>query len=153
MSGIFYSSNSNYTQGMKQVIYSGYEEIPHTADLSFRVWSKDWPGLVNVSFQVTHNLLGSPRQDGQSEQIPFTVKGSDRLTTLIAFLNEMLFLFEQSKLTVDVQPLDIHEEFLNGTFIVKEIDTVYHQIKAVTFHGGDIQVSKSGLSVIVVYDL
>jgi SHS2 domain-containing protein len=57
----------------------GYEEIPHTADWSIRVWAEDMPGLLAESARGMNWLAGvklaeSPRQVLHTKQTDRTAK-------------------------------------------------------------------------------
>ncbi len=131
----------------------GFEEIPHTADWSIRVWAQDLPGLLAESARGMYWLAGAQLADEPREKRTFEGAGPDGESLLVSFLSELVYYAEQENLGFD--DFDIHLK--NGRLKVdmggaplKQFDKA---IKAVTWHNLDIKPTARGLEVEIVFDV
>jgi SHS2 domain-containing protein len=131
----------------------GFEEIPHTADWSIRVWAEDLPGLLAESARGMYWLAGAGLAEGPRETRAFETEGPDGESLLVAFLTELVFYAEQDNLGFD--NFDIHIK--NGRLKVEmggaPIVSLDKAIKAVTWHKLKIKETAKGLEVEIVFDV
>ncbi len=135
-----------------------FEEIPHTADWSFRAFGRDLRELFANAAHALFAMEGAamPSQPGSAPEIERTVavSGIDYESLLVNWLSELLYLQESNRETYhrfDVQELSPTElrARVHGTPGI-EIDKV---IKAVTYHGLKIQETPQGWEAVVIVDV
>lgn len=136
---------------------SGYEQLPHTADLKIRAWAPDLRGLIEQAARAMIDLMvhGRPQP---AEQVEVSAQGHDAEETLVDCLREMLMLQElKGLLPVSAEVAQADERSATCRLgVVKVSDAPELQdadIKAVTYHGLDIRRERDRLVVEVVFDV
>src|SRR5689334_2592001 len=71
-----------------------YEVFEHTADIGLRVYGETLPALFRNAAMGMESLLVPLEQVQQVTHREITVTGHDHLSLLIAWLNELIFLFD-----------------------------------------------------------
>ena len=132
-----------------------WEEIPHTADLSLRVWGDDLRDLFENAARGMLELMGGP----PAENLPLTERSyslcaPDWETLLVDWLTELLYLAEDDEVlasSVDVIKADdlCLQARVTG-WIGGRFDKL---IKAVTFHDLAIVSTGRGYEVVIVFDV
>jgi len=131
----------------------GYEEIPHTADWSLRVWADNLEGLLAESARGMYWLAGTELADEPRSTQTFEAKEPDSESLLVAFLSELVYYAEQENLGFDDFDIHIKTGRLKaelGGAPLKSMDKV---IKAVTWHNLNITETARGLEVEIVFDV
>lgn len=131
----------------------GYEEIPHTADWSIRVWAQDLEGLLIESARGMYWLAGAELAKGPRVNQSFEAEEADRESTLVAFLSELVFYAEQENLGFDHFEIRIKNDRLNVEMEGAALKSLSKAIKAVTWHQLAIRESARGLEVEIVFDV
>ena len=131
-----------------------FEEIEHTADWAYRVRGKDLAELFIQAAMGLYDLVGMQLAPGERITRSLQLKGVDRESLLVAWLNELLYFHENEGLGFD--RLEI--QHLDQTSIQAKVTGAPTQqwlkdIKAVTYHNLAIRESKSGLEVTLVLDV
>lgn len=133
---------------------TGFEEVPHTADIAVRVWGCGLDELfVSAAVGMAH-LLAEVTDGGPSIEQSIEVAGDDAETLLVAFLGELLYLQERDGTVFHA--FEIRElsatHLLASAFghIAKEYR---HHIKAVTFSDLEITQNAQGYEATVVFDV
>ena len=119
-----------------------YRLIDHTADMAFDVEGADWPALLAEATGAVADILLEQREEG-TETLDavreIEVSGADREDVLVAWLNEVVVLFEdEGFLAREAHFAELSETRARGTLRGRELDFALEApdrvIKAVTYH-------------------
>lgn len=137
---------------------AGFNEIQHTADWALEVWAPDLPTLFEQAACGMYSLqnlqlLGQGRVKKQIE-----IAAVDAESLLVKFLNELLYLNEESGLSFDSYKIQISGNEQNGMHLTavlngQPIVSQSKEIKAVTYHGLEIIQTGHGLEAQIVFDV
>ncbi len=133
---------------------NNFEEIEHTADWAYRVRGKNLAELLIQATLGLYSLVGMQLAPGAQITRSIQLKGIDRESLLVAWLNELLYLHESEGLGFE----DIKINYLDETSIQAQVTGAPTQqwlkdIKAVTYHNLAICETESGLEVTLVLDV
>ena len=131
----------------------GFEEIPHTADWSIRVWANDLPGLLAESARGMYWLAGAQLADRPRIKRSFDTVGTDGESLLVAFLSELVFYTEQEFAGFDDFDIRIKDGRLKAELGGAPLKSLDKAIKAVTWHNLEIKTTARGLEVEIVFDV
>ena len=137
------------------MVMKRFEEIPHTADWSFRAFGKDVRELFENAAFALFALEGARSQENAIENArTVQVGGIDHESLLVNWLTELLWLQESKR--------DIYWRFEIGSLSQTELRaqvfgapyaTLDKIIKAVTYHNLKIEQTNEGWQVVVVVDV
>jgi SHS2 domain-containing protein len=135
-----------------------YEVFEHTADVGLRVYGKTLPELFIHAAQGMESLLVAPEQVRSTVTRIVTVEGHDYLSLLIAWLNELIFLFDTEYLLFrDFELVELSETRLTMRAVGEVYDAQRHAlssaIKAVTWHEASINTTEDGYSANIIFDI
>jgi len=131
----------------------GFEEIPHTADWSIRVWADDLAGLLAESARGMYQLAGAELAEGPRERRMYEVEGPDGEGLLVSFLSELVYYAEQENLGFDDFDIRLKDGRLKVEMRGAPFVSFDKAIKAVTWHNLKIQEMARGLEVEIVFDV
>ncbi|MGD9497222.1 MAG: archease [Armatimonadota bacterium] len=136
---------------------AGHESVEHTADLAIRAWAPDLRGLVEQAARAMVGLLLT-RQPTPERTVVVEGEGPTPEELLVDCLREILLLVELEALVpVEVEVLEVTGERARCRVGVVPLSAVRpwraHEIKAVTYHGLEIERTQRGLQVQVVFDI
>ena len=131
----------------------GYEEIPHTADWSIRVWAGDLEGLLAEAARGMNWLAGAELANKPCVIKTFKTEGPDGESLLIAFLSELVYYTEQENLGFDDFDISIKNDRLKVEMQGAPLKSLSKAIKAVTWHKLEIKDTARGLEVEIVFDV
>ena len=131
----------------------GFEEIPHMADWSIRVWADDLPGLLAESARGMNWLAGVELVEGSRVKQTFETEETDGESLLVAFLSELVYYAEQENLGFDDFVIEIKNDTLKVEMQGAPLQSLSKVIKAVTWHKLEIHESARGLEVEIVFDV
>lgn len=139
----------------------GFEEIPHTADWSVRVWAGDLAGLLAESARAMNALAGVRLVEEERLTRDLELDAPDAESLLVIFLSELLFYQEQEGLAFDHFRLEARPEQgrrveglkLKAVMDGAPIQKMDKAIKAVTYHNLKIEKTARGLEVEIVLDV
>ena len=132
----------------------GFEEIPHTADWSVRVWAQDLPSLLAESARAMNALAGTVTDPGARVKRAFASEGPDIESLLVAFLSELVYYQEQDHgLAFDTFDVRMSDRQISVTMEGSQITSVDKAIKAVTYHNLKIEETSRGYEVVIVFDV
>ena len=131
----------------------GYEEIPHTADWSLRVWADDLAGLLAESARGMYWLCRAEFVDQPRIKRTFEAEGIDGESLLVAFLSELIYYAEQEYAGFDQFEISLKNDRLKVEMEGGPLNAVSKVIKAVTWHKLEIQKTARGLEVEIVFDV
>jgi SHS2 domain-containing protein len=131
----------------------GFEEIPHTADWSIRVWAEDLPGLLAESARGMYWLAGAGLARGPRETRAYETTGTDGESLLVAFLSELVYYAELENLGFDDFDIQVKDGRLKAEMGGAPLKSLDKAIKAVTWHHLKIKQTTRGLEVEIVFDV
>lgn len=135
-----------------------YEVFEHTADIGIHVFGDSLPELFVHAAQGMESLLVAPEQVRVTTNRKITVEGHDSISLLIAWLNELIFLFDTEYLLFrDFAIESITETQATGWAAGERYDAQHHElssaIKAVTWHEAAITQTAEGYQARIIFDL
>jgi len=131
----------------------GYEEIPHTADWSIRVWADNLENLLAESARGMYRLAGTELEDGLRVKKVYETEEPDEESLLVAFLSELVYYAEQENLGFDDFDIQIKDGRLKAELGGAPLQSMDKAIKAVTWHNLNITETAKGLEVEIVFDV
>jgi SHS2 domain-containing protein len=131
-----------------------FEEIPHTADWSFRAFGGDLNELFENAAHAIFTLEGAGVGEGTEIAREIQVTGIDHESLLVNWLSELLYLQESHREVYQ----HFHIEKLTPTELRAHIQGTPFQrldkiIKAVTYHNLTIDQTANGWEAVVVVDV
>jgi SHS2 domain-containing protein len=131
-----------------------FEEIPHTADWSFRAFGKDLPDLFSNAAFAIFALEGAVSKEANEISRRVEVNAIDYESLLVNWLTELLWLQESNRETFhrfeidSLSPINLRAQVIGAPFT--RLDKI---IKAVTYHNLKIEQTKDGWQAVVVVDV
>jgi SHS2 domain-containing protein len=132
-----------------------FEEIPHTADWSFRAFGKDLRQLFeNAAFAIFAMEGAQSSISATKTNRAVDVSGIDYESLLVNWLTELLWLQESNRETYhrfqidSLSPTELRAQVFGAP--ITKLDKI---IKAVTYHNLKIEQTMDGWEVIVVVDV
>ncbi len=131
----------------------GFKENEHTADWELEVWAPDLAGLFEQAARGMYWLMGAHLKD--VPRVPRTIEfhGTDAESLLVAFLQELLYLYESEGMGADQIKLTLQECHGQAELTVAPFQSVGKEIKAVTYHNLAIREGSRGLEANLVFDV
>jgi SHS2 domain-containing protein len=135
-----------------------YRQIPHTADLAWRLWGENLPELFENAGRALSATLTDIQTLRRREIRQVALSSSDREALLVDWLNHLLYLFDiDGFLGRDFEVASLTEESLEARVAGDIFDVSRHRsktaVKAATFHNLEIVPDKDGWQATVVLDL
>jgi SHS2 domain-containing protein len=131
-----------------------FEEIPHTADWSFRAFGRDLNKLFENAACAIFALEGAGSNGARETVRVIEVVGIDYESLLVNWLSELLYMQESHREVYhrfhieSLTPTALRAQ-VHGTPITK-IDKI---IKAVTYHNLKIEQTANGWEAVIVVDV
>ncbi len=135
-----------------------YRQLPHTADLAWRLWGKDLPELFENAGRALSATLTDRRYLRRRATRTVRLTASDRESLLVDWLNHLLYLFDiDGFLGRDFQVESLTPGSLAAGVSGETFDPARHPsrtgVKAATFHQLSIVPVQDGWEATVVLDL
>jgi SHS2 domain-containing protein len=135
-----------------------YRQIPHTADLAWRLWGENLPQLFENAGRALSATLTDIRSLRRRETRQVSLESSDREALLVDWLNHLLYLFDiDGFIGRDFQVASLTSERLEARVAGDIFDASRHPsktaVKAATFHKLAIVPAADGWRATVVLDL
>jgi SHS2 domain-containing protein len=135
-----------------------YEVFEHTADIGIHAFGTTLPELFVHAAQGMESLLVEPAQVRAATSREISVEGHDSVSLLIAWLNELVFLFDTEYLLFrDFTIATFSETHLTGQASGEVYDAKRHElssaIKAVTWHEAAITRTNDVYQARIIFDL
>jgi SHS2 domain-containing protein len=135
-----------------------FEELPHTADWSLRIWAPDLTQLFTESARGMNALAGIRLVEKPRVRRLFSLSSPDVESLLVSFLSELVYFSEQDCLAFDQIHLSLDLEdsppcHLSATLRGAPILSLDKAIKAVTYHNLKIQQTTRGYEIEIVFDV
>ncbi|MGD8402947.1 MAG: archease [Anaerolineales bacterium] len=131
----------------------GFEEIPHTADWSIRVWAQNSEKLLAESARGMYWLASAELTDELRVKKTYETEEPDEESILVAFLSELVYYAEQENLGFDNFDIQIKNGRLKAELGGAPLKSMDKAIKAVTWHNLYITKTARGLEVEIVFDV
>ena len=131
-----------------------FEEIPHTADWSFRAVGKDLRELFENAAFAMFTLEGAESKLTTEAARAVQVTGIDYESLLVNWLSELLYMQESNREVYH----RFHIESLTATTLRAQVlgkpnTKIDKIIKAVTYHNLKIEQTANGWEAVVVVDV
>lgn len=140
-------------KGMVKDKASGFQELPHTADVALYIWAPDLEDLFEQAAKGMYALMQARLQPAPRVARRLELSAPDAESLLVAFLSELIYLCEQEKLVFDAVRVSIQDEHLTAELSGGRLEDIAKAIKAVTFHQLAIRRGEEGLETTVVFDV
>jgi SHS2 domain-containing protein len=135
-----------------------YEVFEHTADIGLHAYGETLPALFVNAARGMESLLVPPEQVRVVTSREIAVKGHDPISLLIAWLNELIFLFDSEYLLFrDFEIATLTDTVLIGIARGEPYDSQRHElssaIKAATWHEAAVTQDDEGHQARIIFDL
>lgn len=135
-----------------------YEEIPHTADWSFRAYGRNLNELFENAAYAMFALEGAIPPDAETRMPEVTrdveASGVDYESVLVNWLNELLYLQDTRQETFfRFQVDDLTPELLRARVYGRSNANIEKLVKAATFHDLKIEQTPGGWQAVLVVDV
>jgi SHS2 domain-containing protein len=100
------------------------------------------------------DLLGLEAPDRASGERELSVEGIDAEDLLVRWLEELLYTLEAERIALWTQELQVREGFhLSARVLENPAGSLKKEIKAVTYHGLEVEETEAGLEATLVFDV
>lgn len=135
-----------------------YEAFEHTADIGLHAYGQNLPELFVNAAAGMESLMVAPDQIETRISREVMVEGHDLVALLIAWLNELIFLFDTEYLLFkQFEISDFTGTTLRATVSGEPYDSAHHDlssaIKAVTWHEAEVRSEASGYQARIIFDI
>ncbi len=140
------------------MVQRAYEVFEHTADIGLHAFGRTLPELFIHAAQGMESLMVAPEQILPLTNREIAVEGHDEVSLLIAWLNELIFLFDTEYLLFREFEIDaITGTHLKGRASGEPYDAQRHDlssaIKAVTWHEAAVELTDDGYKARIIFDI
>jgi SHS2 domain-containing protein len=133
---------------------SGFEEVEHTADWAYHVYAQSLPELFVEAAKGLYYLAGLELATQPKTAREISLKGVDRESLLIAWLNELLHYHDSEGLGFNrFEILELDHTNLKARIVGGKIVQWLKDIKAATYHNLAITPTETGFEVTIVLDV
>ena len=135
-----------------------YEVFEHTADIGLHAYGSTLLELFIHAAQGMESLMVAPVQVQAQVSREIEVDGHDNISLLIAWLNELIFLFDTEYLLFRQFQIDaLTETQLKARALGEPYDAQHHDlssaIKAVTWHEATVEKTEDGYKARIIFDI
>lgn len=132
-----------------------FEEIPHTADWSFRAFGRDLRELFANAACALFALEGARAEEGAAETArAVEASGIDYESLLVNWLTELLWLQESHRETYHRFNIEtLSPTALRAQVFGTPMGSLDKIIKAVTYHNLEVKPTPDGWEAVVVVDV
>jgi SHS2 domain-containing protein len=135
-----------------------YEVFEHTADVGLHAYGSTLPELFIHAAQGMESLMVAPERVQVQVSREIVVEGHDNISLLIAWLNELIFLFDTEYLLFRQFQIDaLTETQLKARASGEPYDAQRHDlssaIKAVTWHEASVERMEDGCKARIIFDI
>jgi len=141
-----------------KIMKQDYELLDHTADIGVRVQAPDLETLFTKAAYAMFDIMAVKhhRSDGRPVETFVELKSDNSNELLLDWLNELISLGDARCLIfTDFAISELSANFLKAEVkgLSKEYFDIERDIKAVTAHHLNIQQTKKGLEVEIIFDV
>jgi SHS2 domain-containing protein len=143
---------------MMSHLQRSYEVFEHTADIGLHAYGRTLAELFVNTARGMESLMVPPEQVRAITGRQISVEGHDEVSLLIAWLNELIFLFDTEYLLFCDFAIDtISATRLTARAVGEPYDAQRHElssaIKAATWHQAAVTANDEGYSARVIFDI
>jgi SHS2 domain-containing protein len=137
---------------------AGFDIFAVTADKGIRAWGPDPASVYRQAAHALWSLMVEPASVEHRREIPVAVEADDRESLLVAWLNELLYLYETERFAAaDCRIVSLSETRLDAEVCGEALDMARHvivgHVKAVTYHQLLVGQTAFGWEARVVVDV
>jgi SHS2 domain-containing protein len=138
--------------------FPSYEAFEHTADIGLHAYGRTLAELFVHAAQGMESLMVAPEEVRSVISREITVTGHDHVALLIAWLNQLIFLFDTEYLLLrDFRIDEFSTTHLVGRASGEPYDAQRHElssaIKAVTWHEAVVERTDEGYRARIIFDI
>lgn len=133
----------------------GHELVEHTADVGLRIWAPDLEGLFAQAAVALIDVMGTPTGAADRRE-RLELDAPDLNALFVDWLSEILFLFDartfvtrSASVNIQTNPFKLDAALEGGSGLEQHGPAV----KAVTYHGLDIEQTDAGYEALVYIDV
>jgi SHS2 domain-containing protein len=135
-----------------------YELFEHTADLGLRVRAPDLDGLFAEAGRGLFSIIVDNLDDVRpTRTVDIRIEGRDPVYLLFDWLHELLVTFETRRLILSSFRVRVGEVGLQAKAHGDELDPdrhqTLHEVKAITYHGLKVELTRDGWQAEVIVDI
>ncbi len=135
-----------------------FEVFDHTADVGIHAYGETLKDLFIHAAQGMESLMVAPEQVQVTTCQTVTVQAHDTVSLLVAWLHELIFLFDTDYLLLcDFEIDSLTETQLTARVSGEPYDAKRHAlssaIKAVTWHEASVSRTDSGYRATIIFDI
>ena len=135
-----------------------YEVFEHTADIGLHAYGSTLSELFIHAAQGMESLMVAPEQIQSRVSREIAVEGHDEVSLLIAWLNELIVLFDTEYLLFSQFEINvIAPTHVKGRAYGEPYDSRRHDlssaIKAVTWHEASVLHTAEGYKARIIFDI
>ncbi|HET9918825.1 MAG TPA: archease [Ktedonobacteraceae bacterium] len=135
-----------------------YEVFDHTADVGLHAYGTTLAELFIHAAEGMESLMIAPEQVRSLVSRKIMVEGHDSVSLLVAWLSELIFLFDTEFLLLRDFAIDaITETRLTARVSGEPYDAQRHDlssaIKAVTWHEAAVERTSEGYKASIIFDI
>ena len=136
----------------------GYELVEHTADIGIRVWADDAKGLFEEAARGFFDIITDIKNVTAQIERTVTVRGSGWEEVMVAWLTELLYLYEvKGLLFCDFSVAEADRGKVKGIARGERFNEKRHSIKtvvkAVTYHQLEIREQDGRWHAQIIFDI
>ena len=137
---------------------AGFEIFAVTADKGIRAWGADRKSVFRHAALGLWSLMIDPATVKRRSRIQVAAEAEDQETLLVAWLNELLYLYEaKGFIGADCAAGSLTETHLDAEVWGEAVETTRHvilsHVKAVTYHQLHVRPTAAGWEAQVVVDV
>jgi SHS2 domain-containing protein len=138
---------------------AGFTLFEHTADVGVRAWGGSEEAVFEEAAKGMFSLVCDPQTVGSEEKLAVSVESptADHELLLVAWLNELLYLFEARRILFsEFRLLELGDSGLKAEVAGEPLGThhaVCGGVKAATYHGLKLARTDGGWEAEVILDV
>lgn len=137
---------------------TAFEIMEHTADIGIRAFGSTEAEVFQNAATGMFSLIAELEDVRETRDFAIEVEAEDRETLLVAWLNELLYLYDSNDMLLKRFELsELEETSLKGRAFGEPIDTGRHKlktdIKAATYHILKLKEDSNGWRAEVIFDV
>jgi len=130
----------------------------HTADIGIHVEAGDLNTLfADAGCGLFAIIAGDLDEIESTHSVEIKIDGNDRDYLLLDWMTELLIQFELNKFLLSKFKVEVNKQGLSATALGEPIDfsrhRLAHEVKAITYHGLNVEQTAEGWAANVILDI